>query len=280
MRNLRPASALGGAAPIRPVDRPPLAPLAGLFGALTAPAAQTGHAIFITPRSEAFAAESQCLAQYGYHIAVTSRPAELARPGAQVRADAVVIDGAALGADAAHWLGRLREHLGCPLIVIANAGDEVDEILALELGADDYLVRPFSPRKFLARLRAITRRREIAVSTPTAEGEAPQRIDFGPLAFDRPALNATCHGRALHLTPSQFETAFVLATRAPRFVTRAEIAAHLQHDTATVSLRSVDVLMSRLRKQLNAHGPSGIAIVSVHARGYRLELAEAALAAA
>jgi DNA-binding response OmpR family regulator len=279
MRTLRPASALGGATPIRSGARPPLAPLAGLFSALAVPAAHAGRAVFVTPRNEAFAEESRCLAQHGYDTAVASRPAELAQPGASVRADAVVIDGATLGADAAHWLGQLRQRLGCPLIVVANAGDEVDEILALELGADEYLVRPFSPRKFLARLRAVTRRRSPAGTALPAATETPDRIDFGPLQLDRQALHATCRGRALHLTPSQFEAVFTLAARAPRFVTREEIAAQLQRDVGAASLRSVDVLLSRLRKQLSSHGASEIAIVSVHARGYRLELIGAQIAA-
>ena len=80
----------------------------------------------------------------------------------------------------------------------------------------------------------------------------------------------------LHLTPSQFEAAFLLAARAPRFVSREDMAAHLQRDAGAVSLRSVDVLMSRLRKQLQSHGAAEVAVVSVHGRGYRLELAFAA----
>jgi DNA-binding response OmpR family regulator len=279
MRMLRPAPALGGASLARSSSAPPLSPLAGLFGTVTAQAAHAGRAIFVAPRGEALREESRCLAQHGYDIAVASGLAEVARPGASVRADAVVIDAAALGADPAHWLGQLRQRVNCPLIVIATAGDEVDEILALELGADDYLVRPFSPRKFLARLRALTRRRDAVEAAPATEGGAAERIDFGPLQLDRQALHATWRGHALHLTPSQFEALFILAARTPRFVTREEIAAQLQRDAGAVSLRSVDVLMSRLRKQLHMHGASEVAVVSVHARGYRLELAGAELAA-
>ena len=116
-------------------------------------------------------------------------------------------------------------------------------------------------------------------TAPASEADAAERIDFGLLHLDRQALHATWQGRALHLTPSQFEAVFILAARSPRFVTRAEIAAQLQRDAGAVGLRSVDVLMSRLRKQLNLQGASGIAVVSVHARGYRLELAGAELAA-
>lgn len=268
MRPARSTAALGGA--------PHLAPalpeaLADMLGAARGNAA-AARALFVAARPDTFIEEAQCLAQHGYATATAARLADVARGASGVRADVVIIDSAALDADPAHWLAQLRLRLQCPLMVLAHAGDEVDEILALELGADDYLVRPFSPRKLLARLRALTRRREPAAPEP-AEAATGERLEFGPLALDRVALHANCRGRALHLTPSQFEALFLLAARAPRFVTREEMATHLQRDAGAISLRSVDVLMSRLRKQLQAHGAADVAVVSVHARGYRLELA-------
>ena len=285
MRTPRPAPALGGASPASPVFGGAASPyrsssLAGLLGAPAAPYAGAGRAILVAARPDVFSEEARCLAQHGFTLSEAPRLVDVARPGSAARAEIVIIDGNALGADPAHWLAQLRQRLDCPLIVVANAGDEVDEILALELGADDYLVRPFSPRKLLAHLRALLRRREPGTQAAQPAEERTERIDFGPLQLDREALHASCHGRVLHLTPSQFEAAFLLAARAPRFVTREDVAAQLQRDAGAVSLRSVDVLMSRLRKQLQAHGATEVAVVSVHGRGYRLELAFAADTAA
>jgi DNA-binding response OmpR family regulator len=289
MRTVRSATALGGASRPAPAQAgaghapayrsATLAPLAGLLGSPPAPHAGAGRAILVAARPETFAEEARCLAQHGFALSQAARLVDVARPGSSLRAEIVIIDGNALGADPAHWLAQLRQRLDCPLMVVANAGDEVDEIVALELGADDYLVRPFSPRKLLARLRALLRRRESPMHATAPADEHADRIEFGPLQLDRQALHASCHGRVLHLTPSQFEAVFLLAARAPRFVSREDMAAHLQRDAGAVSLRSVDVLMSRLRKQLQAHGATELAVVSVHGRGYRLELALAGVPA-
>ena len=225
MRTLRPATALGGASHPSPAlagagapaFRPAsLAPLAGLLGAPPAPYAGAGRAILVAARPDTFTEEARCLVQHGFALSEAARLVDVARPGSTLRAEIVIIDGNALGADPAHWLAQLRQRLDCPLMVVANAGDEVDEILALELGADDYLVRPFSPRKLLARLRALLRRREPVAPAAVPTDERADRIDFGPLQLDRRALHASCHGRVLHLTPSQFEAVFLLAARAPR----------------------------------------------------------------
>ena len=275
----RPAPAQAGAGHAPAYKSATFAPLAGLLGSPPAPHAGGGRAILVAARPETFAEEARCLGQHGFALSEAARLVDVARPGSSLRAEIVIIDGNALGADPAHWLAQLRQRLDCPLMVVANAGDEVDEIVALELGADDYLVRPFSPRKLLARLRALLRRRESPMHASAPVDEHADRIEFGPLQLDRQALHASCHGRVLHLTPSQFEAVFLLAARAPRFVSREDMAAHLQSDAGAVSLRSVDVLMSRLRKQLQAHGASELAVVSVHGRGYRLELALAGVPA-
>lgn len=228
--------------------------------------------LLIAQRADAFTEESRCLRENGYSVTDNARLSDLMQPGAVTAADMVIVDETAFEADPYQGLAQMRQRLDAALIVVARTHDEVDEIVALELGADDYIARPFSPRKLLARLRTLKRRRESIAMSIRGDALAPVNVEFGALQLDRSAFKATWHGRALVLSSINFETLLLLALRAPSIVTRGEVFARLHRRTIDLNSRAVDMFVLRLRKQLQAQGVHGLKVITVRGQGYRLEL--------
>lgn len=168
---------------------------------------------------------------------------------------------------------QLRRTSDVPLIILSARGDEVDKVVGLELGADDYLAKPYSPRELLARMNAVIRRRQ-----PTSR-EA-ETATAGPLEIDRGRHIATVHGSPLELTAHQFDVLWVL-TRAPdQVLPRKEIYRQVRElqdlpveDFDPSIDRSVDVHLSKIRQALDRAAPGQGAIIrTIRGVGYVLDL--------
>lgn len=165
---------------------------------------------------------------------------------------------------------RLREQHLMPIIMVTARGDEVDRVLGLEVGADDYLVKPFSIRELLARVRAMLRRVDLEgrrQGTATSE-----RIQAGPLVVDLGARTATLDGVPMHLTRKEFELLAVLVTNPGRAFSREFLVERVWGDDFDGLDRAVDTHVTRLRKKL---GPLGERIVTVWGVGYRFTTPDA-----
>lgn len=200
----------------------------------------------------------------------------LAGPGPALRAaqlarfDAVVIDAAALGSRSAALLAELNAALRCPMIVVANQADEVDEIVALELGADAYLARPLAPRRLRAHLGALLRVRVQPEAREPAVDDAldpPTRVAGWQL--DRVGNRLLRSGVRVDLTDVQCALLQCLFEAQGCIVPRARLAAALPN-RRDVSMRSVDVYIHRLRQRLRDEGVDGVVIESIRGRGYLL----------
>ena len=147
-----------------------------------------------------------------------------------------------------------------PIIVLTARAEEADRVLGLELGADDYVVKPFSPKELAARVKAVLRR-----SSPEA---GRSRIDVGDgLLIDLDKLETFSDGRRLELTQAEFRILQLLASRIGWVFSREKILDHLWGDEKNVTDRSVDVHVKHLRDKL---GPTGTRIVNVRGVGYKL----------
>jgi len=147
-----------------------------------------------------------------------------------------------------------------PVIMLTARADEADRVLGLELGADDYVVKPFSPKELAARVKAVLRR-----ASPEA---VRTRLDVGDgLLIDTDTLEATLHGRGLELTQAEFRILHLLATRVGWVFSRERILDHLWGDEKNVTDRSVDVHVKHLRDKL---GPAGKMIANVRGVGYKI----------
>ncbi|MEO7390833.1 MAG: response regulator transcription factor [Ramlibacter sp.] len=149
-----------------------------------------------------------------------------------------------------------------PVLMLTAKGDPMDRIVGLELGADDYLPKPFEPRELLARIRAILRRR--------VEGAQPAAamLRFGTLEIDRDARTVTVAGRACELTSYQFDLLITLAERAGRVLTRDQIMEAVRGRELEAFDRSIDVHMGRIRAAIEADPKSPKRILTVRGVGY------------
>ncbi len=180
--------------------------------------------------------------------------------------DLVVLDLMLPGLDGLEVCRRLRSEAstaGVPIIMLTAKADEVDRVVGLEVGADDYVVKPFSPKELVARVRAVLRR-----ARPT-EGAAPV-LSAGPLTLDVARHLVTLQGRPLTLTPKEFDLLHALLESAGRVLSRE----HLLHRVwgyaraGEIESRTVDVHVRRLRAKL---GDLGRRIATVKSVGYRFE---------
>ena len=166
------------------------------------------------------------------------------------------------GLDVAKELRRRRSNV--PIIMLTARADEVDRVVGLELGADDYLVKPFSPRELVARVRAVLRRVD---ERDTAAGDEP--IVRGDVVVDPARRRATVAGRAVDLTPTEFELLAHLARQPGRVFTRAQLLTAI-HGVAVESYeRAVDAHVKNLRRKLEPDPRHPRYVLTAHGVGYR-----------
>ena len=150
-----------------------------------------------------------------------------------------------------------------PVLMLTAKGDPMDRIIGLELGADDYLPKPFEPRELLARIRAILRRRTDGGSTAST-----QALRFGTLEIDRDARTVTVAGELADLTSYQFDLLVALAERAGRVLTRDQIMEAVRGRELEAFDRSIDVHMGRIRAAIEADAKNPRRILTVRGVGY------------
>ncbi|HWE28625.1 MAG TPA: response regulator transcription factor [Polyangia bacterium] len=183
--------------------------------------------------------------------------------------DVVLLDIMLPGVDGLEVCRRIRalpERAHTPVIMLTAKGDDVDKIVGLELGADDYLAKPFNPRELLARVRAILRRAQ----TPAAGGEAHQTFSSGGLTIDFDAREITVDGKRQVLTHFEFELLATLAKAAGRVLSREHLMDALKGEEFESFDRSIDVHISKLRAKLEESPKEPRYIRTVRGVGYVL----------
>jgi DNA-binding response OmpR family regulator len=177
--------------------------------------------------------------------------------------DVVLLDVMLPGMDGFEVCRRLRESSDVPIVMLTARGDDADRIVGLELGADDYVPKPFNPRELLARMKAVLRRGRIKAS--------PERLHVGSLEIDVPGHRATYDGRDVPLTSFEFRLLSVLAQRAGETVPREELASAVKGGEYDPSVdRSLDVHVSHLRQKLGDDAREPRMIRTVRGKGYVL----------
>ena len=179
--------------------------------------------------------------------------------------DLVVLDLMLPQLDGLEVCRRLRSDAstaGVPIIMLTAKSDEVDRVVGLEVGADDYVAKPFSPKELVARVRAAHRR-----SRPDP---GPPVLSVGSVALDPARHAVTVDGRAVELTPKEFDLLHALLAAAGRVLSREHLLNHVWGYARAdeIESRTVDVHVRRLRAKL---GPEGARIVTVKSVGYRFE---------
>jgi DNA-binding response OmpR family regulator len=178
--------------------------------------------------------------------------------------DAILLDIMMPGIDGLGVLRKIRETSDLPVIMLTAKGDETDRVVGLELGADDYLPKPFSPRELLARLRAVVRR--------TQAREIRQKLSVSGVLVDLESRRVERDGAPVELTGLEFDVLVALLQRAGRVVPRAALLELAGRNDVTVSDRTVDVHVSHLRKKLGDDPPR--LIRTIRGVGYMFSRAE------
>jgi len=182
----------------------------------------------------------------------------------RLRPDLIVLDLMLPGEGGLAICQRLRMSDGPPIIMLTAKGDDIDRVVGLELGADDYLAKPFNPRELLARIRAVLRR-----ARPSNAPVASRRYAFDQFIIDLDARSLEqAQGETIALTSGEFELLTCFVIRPRRVLTRDQILDFTHGRSSEPFDRTVDMLISRLRKKLESASPQASLIATVRNGGY------------
>jgi two-component system OmpR family response regulator len=180
----------------------------------------------------------------------------------QRRPDLVVLDLGLPGIDGLDLTRELRRDSSIPIVMLTARDDEFDKLLGLELGADDYLTKPFSPRELVARVRAVLRRAD----RPPDSGET---IRAGDVVLDVPRMRTEVAGTTVELTPTEFQLLATMAARPGRIFTRAQLLDALHGVTFESYERAIDSHIKNLRRKLEPDPRRPRYVLTVYGVGYR-----------
>jgi two-component system response regulator RstA len=229
------------------------------------------------------------LEREGFAVAIEDRGDRALERIRDERPDLVVLDLMLPGLDGLSICRQVRAEYAGAILMLTARGEEMDEILGLDLGADDYLAKPVRPRRLLARIQALLRRRGFGSASPPGNDrssedagalggacassggkEGPHRLRVGALVVDPGRREATFEGEALSLTTAEFELLRFLAEHAGEVVSRETIYQSLRGIPYDGMDRSMDLRVARLRRKLGDDGRQPRVIKSVRGEGYLL----------
>ena len=201
--------------------------------------------------------------EHGGFTVLTASDGEAAlRAARTIKPDLVVLDLGLPGLDGLDVTRALRREGPVPIIMLTARSDETDKLVGLELGADDYLTKPFSPKELVARVRAVLRRVE------GLEGR-PEVIRAGDVELDSTRLSVNVNGRAVDLTPTEFQLLATLARQPGRVFTRAQLLDAV-HGVAVESYeRAIDAHVKNLRRKLEPDSRAPRHVLTVFGVGYK-----------
>ncbi|MGY2050364.1 response regulator [Methylobacterium sp. JK268] len=214
---------------------------------------------------------SQLVARYlrgsDLRVSVAGDAREMDRLLADSRVDLIVLDLMLPGEDGLSVCRRLRAQSTVPILMLTAKGEEIDRIVGLELGADDYLAKPFNPRELLARIRAVLRRGNGGGGTRDEEG--PRRLGFAGFVLDaglRQLLNPD--GAQVALTAAEFDLLHAMCLRPGRVLSRDQLLDLTQGRAPGPFERSIDVLVSRIRQKIERDPRNPEMIKTIRSGGY------------
>lgn len=206
------------------------------------------------------------LEKEGFEVEEAANGEEALTKIAERKPDAVLLDWMlplVSGIEVCRQLRRSPATRGLPVIMLTARGEEADRVRGLDSGADDYVVKPFSPTELVARLRAVIRRAQPAASAET--------LRFADLTMDLGAHRVTRNGRAIHLGPTEYRLLKFFLEHQGRVFSREQLLDAVWGHDVYVEPRTVDVHIRRLRKALNAPGERDL-VRTVRSAGYALDV--------
>ena len=203
------------------------------------------------------------LEEAGYRVVTGSDGQEALHVARHEKPDLVVLDVLMPRMDGLEFTRRIRSERNVPIVMLTARAEETDRIVGLELGADDYVTKPFSPRELVARVRAVLRRAQSQI-------EPSPVLRVGPLTLDRDTHAVAVSDRPVDLTPTEFSILETLMTTPGRAFTRAQLLEAAQGIAFEAYERTVDAHIKNLRRKLEPDPVHPRQILTVRGVGYRL----------
>ncbi len=199
--------------------------------------------------------------RYGINLVCAYDSVEGFKKLAREEPDLLLLDVMLPGKDGFEICREVRKTSNIPIIMLTARGDVIDRVSGLELGADDYIGKPFEPRELVARVQATLRRSELA-------GPKLGELSFEGLSIDTKARSVRVDGSSVELTSMEYELLLILARRHGRKLSRDDILSELRGIDAAILTRSVDIMISRVRQKLGDSAKPPRFIQTIWGRGY------------
>ena len=196
---------------------------------------------------------------------LTARDGKTALAGVRsAKPDLVILDLGLPGMDGLDVTRAVRKDSNVPIVMLTARGEESDKLVGLELGADDYITKPFSPKELVARVRAVLRRAESAREGPSAEV-----IRAGDVALDVPRMRVTVGGRPVDVTPTEFQLLAALARQPGRIFTRAQLLDAVRGVAFESYERAIDAHVKNIRRKIEPDPHEPRYVLTVYGVGYK-----------
>jgi two-component system, OmpR family, alkaline phosphatase synthesis response regulator PhoP len=201
----------------------------------------------------------------GYRVSTAGSGDEALAQIRSIRPDLIVLDLGLPGLDGLDVTRTVRRSSAVSIIILTARSDETDRVVGLELGADDYLVKPFSPRELLARVRAVLRR-----SRAPTEASDDRPLRAGELTLDRARRLATVDEQRVELTATEFDLLAHMAAAPGRVFTRGQLLETIHGVAADAGERAIDAHVKNIRRKIETDPHRPRRLLTVHGVGYRL----------
>ena len=198
----------------------------------------------------------------GYHVEVVGTGIEGVAASVEREPDLIVLDLGLPDLEGVEVCRRIREHTRAPIVILSARSEEAEKVAALDLGADDYITKPFGAEELLARIRVALRR---VGGTPT-----PDIIEVGPIKIDQPRHTVTVGGQEVHLTPIEFRLLLELARHPGRVLTHHQLLREIWGPNAVDEVHYLRVHMGALRRKIEADPARPQWLLTEAGVGYRL----------
>ncbi|HVP84976.1 MAG TPA: response regulator transcription factor [Rhizomicrobium sp.] len=225
------------------------------------------HVAIVEDDPDVRAILERCLSQDGYRVTALSSGAEIDGVMSEKQVDLVILDVGLPDVDGLTITQQIRRRSDVGIIIVSGRGDLADRVVGLEIGADDYVTKPFEPREVLARVRSVLRRGHRKETAPAEDGHTLYL--FGDWALDVTAQRLSgAHDQSVTLTSGEFKLLETLVSRAGRVLSRDQIMDACHSNDTPAFDRSIDVCIGRLRKKLGDDAKNPSFIKTVRNGGY------------
>lgn len=208
------------------------------------------------------------LSNKGFDVTVTPSGGEAIKRISQEPPDLVLLDGMLPDIDGLDVCRQVRPHYPGPIIMLTARDEEIDEVLGLEVGADDYITKPVRARALLARIRGHLRRNQTTISNSEEQPKTATKIHLNQLVIDKQNLTVELRGEPVSITSAEFDVLWLLAEKAGEVVSRQELVNKLRGFDYDGFDRSIDLRISRIRKKLGDDPNEPYLIKTIWGKGY------------